>query len=319
MKKLICLFALFLILQSVAAQNNHLSGRVKALESDEPLISANIYYTNNPAVGTITNSDGEFVLKMISGSDSIKVSYMGYQSAVYSVNNVPETIHLKVSPIQLEEVSVYPVQTLVKEIWKKYYQKYQAEEKVSKEEKEKEKNTFFYRQITRTDTVYNEFIECFFTGTNSDGVTDLQLRKGRYARYQKDDLNLTFKNFFSQSQARPFHHANPPKKGIISMFIQPDSEEFFDIAVVGTIDGGKDGNILVFEFTPKEKYRKKLFRSSKTNLKKDDILLKEIGKMKYEPEFWRDNPVIKRTPIEDEIINWFENKDIFGNFNPNEP
>lgn len=334
---------------------------------------------------------------------------MGYEPVVYSVNNLPETICLKLSYIQLEEVSVYPAHKLVKEIWKKYYQIYKAELKKSKKVREAEKNIFFYRQITQTDTVYNEFMECFFTGTNLYGVEDLQLKKGRYAKYEEDGLNLmTLTNFFYVSTIRPFYPDNPTRKTAINVFIQPNSEELFDIMVVRTIDGGKDGKILVFEFTPKENNPNKImsgnlyvrskdlailrmecsldigltskdnewndiktlshtseinyidgikdypvvgnvkctlhglavkdgteypfevssmfflvdypfeFGRSKASLKRDDFLLTEVRKMKYDPEFWRDNPVIKRTPVEDGIIKSFENKNIFGNFNPNE-
>ncbi|MCC2547178.1 carboxypeptidase-like regulatory domain-containing protein [Hymenobacter sp. BT175] len=37
-----------------------------------------------------------------------------------------------------------------------------------------------------------------------------------------------------------------------------------------------------------------------------------INKTKYDPEFWANNPVVKRTPLEDEVIQSFEKKGAFG-------
>ncbi|MCX2584643.1 carboxypeptidase-like regulatory domain-containing protein [Pedobacter sp. MR22-3] len=50
---------------------------------------------------------------------------------------------------------------------------------------------------------------------------------------------------------------------------------------------------------------------------KDVDILKEVT---YDPNFWKDNPVIKRTPLEDKIIEDFEKKKMIGNyFNKNTP
>ncbi|GAA4371759.1 hypothetical protein GCM10023186_00550 [Hymenobacter koreensis] len=40
--------------------------------------------------------------------------------------------------------------------------------------------------------------------------------------------------------------------------------------------------------------------------------LDEIRKTKYDPEFWANNPVVKRTPLEDEVAESFEKKGAFG-------
>lgn len=47
-------------------------------------------------------------------------------------------------------------------------------------------------------------------------------------------------------------------------------------------------------------------------LERDDF--KEVRKIKYNPAFWRDNPVIKRTPLEEEIIKSFEDNKLMGNY-----
>ncbi|MCB2378332.1 carboxypeptidase-like regulatory domain-containing protein [Hymenobacter sp. BT635] len=44
--------------------------------------------------------------------------------------------------------------------------------------------------------------------------------------------------------------------------------------------------------------------------------LEAIKSIKYDPEFWVNNPVVKRTPVEDEVIQSFEKKGAFGTMVP---
>lgn len=44
----------------------------------------------------------------------------------------------------------------------------------------------------------------------------------------------------------------------------------------------------------------------------DNRDLDAIRSIKYDPEFWANNPVVKRTPVEDEVIAAFEKKGAFG-------
>jgi hypothetical protein len=47
--------------------------------------------------------------------------------------------------------------------------------------------------------------------------------------------------------------------------------------------------------------------------------LDEIKSVKYDPEFWANNAVVKRTPVEDEVIKSFEQKGAFGTMLPPKP
>ncbi|WP_179197763.1 carboxypeptidase-like regulatory domain-containing protein [Hymenobacter crusticola] len=47
--------------------------------------------------------------------------------------------------------------------------------------------------------------------------------------------------------------------------------------------------------------------------------LDEIRSVKYDPEFWANNAVVKRTPVEDEVIKSFEEKGAFGTMLPPKP
>jgi len=52
----------------------------------------------------------------------------------------------------------------------------------------------------------------------------------------------------------------------------------------------------------------------KKSIKFDDNLLKEIQKRGYQPDFWRNNEIVKRTPMEEEIIEFSEKDNLFGVF-----
>lgn len=49
-------------------------------------------------------------------------------------------------------------------------------------------------------------------------------------------------------------------------------------------------------------------------LKHNDNLQNVIGEMDYDPQFWKDNDVVLRTPIEEDVFQLFESKKLFGVF-----
>lgn len=59
-----------------------------------------------------------------------------------------------------------------------------------------------------------------------------------------------------------------------------------------------------------EQYLKKPKRLTEMNLDKND--LEQIRSKKYNPKFWKDNPIVKRTPLEDGITKYFEESGSFG-------
>lgn len=66
-------------------------------------------------------------------------------------------------------------------------------------------------------------------------------------------------------------------------------------------------NFLVYEQT--EKASKKL-----RAVEKDAENISIFENAKYRPNFWKDNPIIKRTPEEDKVINTFEEQNAFGTY-----
>ncbi|GHU79013.1 hypothetical protein FACS1894145_2240 [Bacteroidia bacterium] len=395
-----------------------INGFVYDKKNKEILVAASVYYNKHP-IGTITNLGGEFSIERIAEPDSIVISFLGYHSQKYQANRVPERIYLEPVDIDLSEVVVTPdnIYRLVDRIRLKYLEIWQNERityKAGNNTSDRfKKYSFFYRQITKTDNTYNEFIESFFSGLNvSEGIKDLVLQEGRYAQIKSSDSlhTLCFTNFYSLSAAVGFFRAGLPVKEkdykkLRNKFIQGNVQAIYDIAIEDRIKNNEGDEIMVLHFKPnkavlekkriinegklyvrerdlavvrcegtminflsvinekkylnsaslkfrinyrdvatlpfpviesinctsdidliinKKNHKARItstlfvvnqkFDNSAVKLKGDEALLKEINKMTYNPEFWKNNPIIKRTKIEEEVIKSFEGKNAFGTF-----
>jgi len=54
------------------------------------------------------------------------------------------------------------------------------------------------------------------------------------------------------------------------------------------------------------------FSSAKKKMGFDNNLLREISQKGYDPTFWRENEIVKRTPVENEVIELVESDNLFG-------
>ena len=119
MKQLCTLLVLFLfITYSGISQTNKITIRGLVIDamSGEAITNAHILYINNHK-GTITNQRGYFELK-VSSSDSIRISYISFETKVISVNDFLQQNHnsivLHKSSQQLNEI------LLIRGDWRKF-------------------------------------------------------------------------------------------------------------------------------------------------------------------------------------------------------
>jgi hypothetical protein len=419
MKKIDTIIVVLFLAVIVKAQDKvPVNGSVYDKKSNEMLVAASVYYDKH-SIGTITNAGGEFSIERITEPDSIVISFLGYHSQKYQVDRVPERIYLEPVNIDLSEVVVTPDNTyhLVDRIRQKYLEIWQNERITYKAGNNTNsrfsKYSFFYRQITKTNNTYNEFIESFFSGLNvSEGIKDLVLQEGRYAQIMSLDSlhSFCFSNFYALSSAVGFFQAKLPVKEkdykkMWNKFIQGNVPVIYEVTIADRIKDNEGDEVLVLQFKPNKAvlekkrvinegklyvrerdlavvrcegtminflstinekkylngaslkfrinyrdiptvpfpivesincisdidyiYNKKnhkiqvtstiflveqKFDDSAVRLKGNEALLKEINKMTYNPEFWKTNPIIKRTRIEEEIIKSFEGKNAFGTF-----
>ncbi|GHT09393.1 hypothetical protein FACS189426_07670 [Bacteroidia bacterium] len=398
MKKII-LITLYLSFSFIihAQEIQYIIGAVYDKASGEILVSASVYYDKNQKV-TITNAEGEYQIEKIADADSLNFSYIGYATKKYNINNIPQKIYLEPAMTNLAEVVVTPfdVNKFVKQVWNRYNEIY-LKESTNKDNL----SLFFYRQISQTDTIYNEFIETFFTAANTYCVGNhFVFREGRYAKIKSDSVYLfSGTNFFVVSRISPFSSINPSQKKS-NTFLQPNFETIYEIKIDNRFFSEENGDIIVLDFVPKPKSKEKLtLLSGKLYIRESDLsivrmegvsnqkikasgiknqslsfsvnyrdglngypqvetvkietdynfiikkkthkahivstlfavdqyynpsdntrksetlnLVEIIDKMKYHPEFWRNNPIVKRTAVDEKIIKSFENSNAFGTF-----
>ncbi|HMR87959.1 MAG TPA: carboxypeptidase-like regulatory domain-containing protein, partial [Saprospiraceae bacterium] len=99
MGKILCtgFYVFFITMMSVFAGQSQVTLKGKILDgtNGEPLIGANIIVKSDPNVGTVTDFDGTFELKVPSVPVMLNISYIGYTSIDYQVDNASQKIEIK--------------------------------------------------------------------------------------------------------------------------------------------------------------------------------------------------------------------------------
>lgn len=89
------LFVVFTLLWTVAIQAQEyftVSGTIKDEKTGETLIGASISLQNSPATGTTTNEYGFYSLQLPKGSQSVVITYVGYNTFVATLDMVKSTV-----------------------------------------------------------------------------------------------------------------------------------------------------------------------------------------------------------------------------------
>lgn len=112
---------LFILLIQPALAQNTLRGRVVAADTKQPIHLANVFLSNT-SIGTVTNTDGVFVIdRFPQGRYDIVVSCIGYESYVATIqySQLPYNIEVSLKPKVniLDEVVVEPYE---KNGWERY-------------------------------------------------------------------------------------------------------------------------------------------------------------------------------------------------------
>jgi len=86
------------------------SGKILDSETKDPVAFANVYLEGS-SIGTVSNLDGEFILKvhLDRGEEKISISFVGYKTqelALEELNNMKNTIILVADPIPIQEVII---------------------------------------------------------------------------------------------------------------------------------------------------------------------------------------------------------------------
>lgn len=116
-KNLICISILFLLFTThviTLAQNTFVTvnGLLKDAKTDEKVSFATITVPNT-SIGTVSNSEGEFTLKVNTSlnAEYFEVSHLSYATAKFKISEAvgkEKTFYLEIQPIQLKEIPIVP-------------------------------------------------------------------------------------------------------------------------------------------------------------------------------------------------------------------
>jgi hypothetical protein len=84
MKKLTLLFITFILFNNSPAQTFSVGGVIKDKSSGEPLSYANVRVLNS-TLGTSSNIEGEYEIKLAAGNYELIASYIGYKTDTLSI------------------------------------------------------------------------------------------------------------------------------------------------------------------------------------------------------------------------------------------
>ncbi|MDH7444172.1 carboxypeptidase-like regulatory domain-containing protein [Aquimarina sp. 2201CG14-23] len=188
----------FSYFQNAEIQNNinydEYNGVVVNADTNKPLVSATISL-NETNISTITNDEGEFLLKVPKdiNNGKITVSFLGYNDKVVSLssfNNQKIKIELAISVTELSEVNIDPKdpEALIKAVMKRRGANYQNDHTIM---------TAFYRETIKKRRTYVSLSEAVVDVYKKPYVSDkndvIKLYRARKsADYKKLDT-LTLK------------------------------------------------------------------------------------------------------------------------------
>lgn len=191
MRRILLVLSVIVFSGSVWAQELTVHGRVVDAKTGEALPYVSIYAGKDK--GTLSNSNGEFKLKVDEGS-SIVFSYVGYNKQTLTANTVPNTIRLKPYTTSLKEITVQAIsdKKVLKRIIKNLRQDYKTQGKMAKK--------YFFR--TTTEMYDGTFIAEAFMIAHSvvnvryaNIISGLQGNNAEVGKEEEDDaLNFNFSN-----------------------------------------------------------------------------------------------------------------------------
>ena len=106
MKKTISILFIFLVYNLMVFGQKTITGRITDAQTDEPLIGVNIFLKSDYSIGTQTDLNGFFKLNIAKNTDTILISYIGFEEAFVPVGNPKKQLKIKLKAVSLEVATV---------------------------------------------------------------------------------------------------------------------------------------------------------------------------------------------------------------------
>lgn len=283
------LFLFFLPLNGLA--QSIIEGKVLDAETEEPLAYAHVRIVDTN-YGTVANEDGLFSLSVGSLPSSLSISYIGYEPLRVHVQNEGEiTARLTPSVITADEFVImddYELNIIN-----------QAIENILTDKNRLFGNAF-YRQVSRVDTIYTEFIETFYGAElSANNVEQWKVESGRYAVIPPDSVMLSWTNRnFSILSRRPFVQATS-YNGTAIWPLRRDAGEFYDFFFKESYITTED-TLLVFQIEPKPDIQHSLFEGT-VIIAENDYSIREIDVSQSQPNYTL-TKLNRRDRVEDDML-----------------
>src|SRR4051812_40565688 len=105
MKKALLLFAFVVTISALFAQTKTITGKITDASTREPLVGATVL-VKGTQIGTATDANGKFKLDVPADAKTVTISYVGFISRDFSVNNTNWSVALEAADIPGKEVVV---------------------------------------------------------------------------------------------------------------------------------------------------------------------------------------------------------------------
>ncbi len=224
-------------------------GKVTDREEKDVLPYASISILKS-TLGTISNSDGKFELKIPATMkpDTVVVSCLGYRSFYQPISEIGQTdctISLQPVSVQLKEIKVTYINPdeIISKILSKISLNYPRDAEIM---------TAFYREVLKQDNKYIDVAEAVLeirkaSYENAFAQDKIKLIKGR------KNLNVKpFKSVDFKIQGGPFYITKLDVVKTLDSFLDPEFREFYKYTLDEIIEVNNRDTYVV-RFKPKEK------------------------------------------------------------------
>ncbi len=224
-------------------------GKVTDREEKDPLPYSSIYVFRKN-IGTVSNNDGEFVLKIPDSMDhdTIVVSCLGYRQQLFPVSELTDkdySISLVPNSVQLKEIKVTVVnpEDIVSKILAKITINYSRETEVM---------TSFYREVLKQDNKYIDIAEALMEIRKASYDNPFMQDKVKVIRGRKSENVKPFQFVDFKIQGGPYYITKLDVMKTLDSFLDPEFRDMYRFSMEGVVDVDNRATYLL-SFKPKEK------------------------------------------------------------------
>lgn len=172
---------------------------VVSAENNEPLAFVSVYVKQG--IGTMTNEEGDFKIK-VAPDETLQISYMGYAKVSIKASELPKEIKMKPLEHTLSEVTVMPINSILKKALKVLYIDYKKNKKAQ--------SKYFMRQVT--SMTQKELVEAFVQARSTVNLRNIAFITGRHGSLRGNNLGRSLigsMNFHHELELGPKIYDNP--------------------------------------------------------------------------------------------------------------